>query len=190
MTTPIEQLTGAQLLELIEKPDTMMAELMEQVKAEAAHGHHHEHGEGCGCGHDHYEHEGQHHGEHHHEHGEDCGCGHGHHDHGESCGCGCHDHDHHHAEDVFNSWGIEHAVPCTREELEEIMEELAYGNQYGDVLRAKGMLPSENPGEWLYFDLVPEQFEVRIGTPDYTGKVCVIGANLKEEELNQAFGRS
>lgn len=191
VTTPVEQLSGAQLLELIEKPDTMMQELMAQVREEAEQ-HHHHHGEVCGCGHEHHEHG---------HHDETCGCGHeghehghhsetGGHDHGEGCACGCHEHGHHHAEEVFTSWGLEHAVPCTRDKLEEIMEELAYGNRYGDVLRAKGMLPSKNPGEWLYFDLVPEQYEIRMGIPDYTGKVCVIGANLITEELNQAFGRS
>lgn len=202
VTTPIDQLTGAQLLELIEKPDTMMEELMAQVKE--AHGHHHDHGEGCGC-HDHehhHDHEGHvhHHDheghEHHHDHeGHEhhhAHEGHEHHhdhDHGEACSCGCHGHDHHHhADEVFSSWGMETAVPCSRETLTEILEELAYGNGYGDVLRAKGMLPGENPGEWLYFDLVPEEYEIRTGNPDYTGKVCVIGANLKEEDLNTAFG--
>ena len=102
-----------------------------------------------------------------------------------------HDHDHHHhADEVFTSWGMETIIPCDKEGLKEILEDLAYDNKYGDVLRAKGMLPSENPGEWLYFDLVPEEYEIREGEPDYTGKVCVIGANLKEEELNKAFGRS
>lgn len=190
VTTPIEQLNGAQLLELIEKPDTMMEELLAQVKEAHSH-HHHEHGEHCGCGgHDH---------DHHHEHGEHCGCGdhdhdhehEHHHEHGEHCDCGCHDHHHdHHADEVFTSWGLETIVPCTREELKEILEELAFGNEYGDVLRAKGMLAGENPGEWYYFDLVPEEYEIRTGAPDYTGKVCVIGANLKEEALNKAFGRS
>lgn len=176
VTTPIEQLSGAQLLELIEKPDTMMEELLAQVKEEHAHHHHHEHGKHCGCGDHDHDHD------HGHDHDENCGCG-----------CGCHDHDHehdHHADEVFTSWGMETIVPCAREELEEILEELAFGNEYGDVLRAKGMLASENPGEWYYFDLVPEEYEIRTGAPDYTGKVCVIGANLKEEALNQAFGRS
>lgn len=90
---------------------------------------------------------------------------------------------------MFSSWGLETIVPCDREGLKAVLEELAFGDQYGDVLRAKGMLPSENPGEWYYFDLVPEEYEIRTGAPDYTGKVCVIGANLKEEELNRAFGR-
>ena len=235
VTTPIDQLTGAQLLELIEKPDTMMEELLAQVKEEHAHHHHHEHGGHCGCGcedhdhehehhhHDHdeecgceddHEHEHHHHDHdeecgcedhdhehehHHHDHDEECGCEdhdheheHHHHDHDEECTCGCHDHDHHHhhADEVFSSWGLETIDACSKETLTAILEELAYGNEYGDVLRAKGMLPSEKEGEWYYFDMVPEQYEIRTGAPDYTGKVCVIGANLKEDELKKAFGRN
>ena len=236
VTTPIDQLTGAQLLELIEKPDTMMEELLAQVKEEHAHHHHHEHGGHCGCGcedhdhehehhhHDHdeecgcedhdHEHEHHHHDHdeecgcedhdhehehHHHDHDEACGCEdhdheheHHHHDHDEECTCGCHDHDHHHhhADEVFSSWGLETIDACSKETLTAILEELAYGNEYGDVLRAKGMLPSEKEGEWYYFDMVPEQYEIRTGAPDYTGKVCVIGANLKEDELKKAFGRN
>lgn len=174
ITTPIDSLSGEQLLSLIEQPDTMMEDLLKQVKEEVHH-HEHVHGENCGCHGGHGDHE---HHEHHH------------HDHGEGCGCG-HDHGHNHqANEVFSSWGMETIVPCAKEELTTILEEMAFGNGYGDVLRAKGMLPGENPGEWYYFDLVPEEYEVRTGTPDYTGKVCVIGANLKEEELNNAFGRS
>ena len=220
VTTPIDQLTGAQLLALIEKPDTMMEELLAQVKEEHAHHHHHDHDGHCGCGcedhdhdhedhdHDHEEHE--HH--HHHDHDDECGCGdhdhehhhhdhdedhdheheHHHHDHDDECGCGCHDHDHHHhhADEVFSSWGLETIDACSKDQLTAILEELAYGNEYGDVLRAKGMLPSEKEGEWYYFDMVPEQYEIRTGAPDYTGKVCVIGANLKEDELKKAFGRN
>ncbi|MGL5437132.1 MAG: CobW family GTP-binding protein [Lachnospiraceae bacterium] len=199
ITTPIDSLSGPQLLALIEKPDTMMVDLLEQVKEDYHHGH--DHGEHCGCGchgdhdHDHGEHDhhhechGHHHEEHDHDHEE-----HEHHHEGEHCGCG-HDHGHHHghghqADEVFSSWGMETIVPCDKEELSAILEEMAYGNAYGDVLRAKGMLPGENPGEWYYFDLVPEEYEVRSGIPDYTGKVCVIGANLNEEKLNIAFGRS
>ena len=223
VTTPIDQLTGAQLLELVEKPDTMMEELLAQVKEEHAHHHHHHDHDGhCGCGcedhdHDHEEHEHHHHHDeecgcedhdheheehehhHHHDHDEECGCEdhdhehehHHHHDHDEECSCGCHDHDHHHhhADEVFSSWGLETIDACTKEQLTAILEELAYGNEYGDVLRAKGMLPGEKEGEWYYFDMVPEQYEIRTGAPDYTGKVCVIGANLKEEALKEAFGR-
>ena len=216
VTTPVSQLTGAQLLEIIEKPDTMEEELMKEALEafeehhhhhhdhehehdhDHEHEHHHEHGEECGCGHDH-----DHEHEHHHEHGEECGCGHDHehehehhHDHehehhhedGEECSCG-HDHHHHHADEVFSSWGTEHVQPISREELEKILDELAYGADYGDVLRSKGMVPGTE-GQWFYFDLVPEEYEIRTGNPDYTGKVCVIGANLKEEELEKAFSRS
>lgn len=208
VTTPIDQLSGAQLLELIEKPDTMMEELLAQVKEEHAHHHHdHEHGEECGCGchdhehehhhhHDHDEececHEHEHEHEHHHDHDEACEChdhDHDHHhEHGEGCTCGCHDHGHHHADEVFSSWGLETIAAIKHDDLKAILEELAFGNQYGDVLRAKGMLPGENQGEWYYFDLVPEEYEIRTGAPEYTGKVCVIGANLKDDELNKAFG--
>ena len=212
VTTPIDQLTGAQLLALIEKPDTMMEELLAQVKEEHAHHHHHDHDGHCGCGcedhdHDHEDHDHDHedhdhdHEEHehhhHHDHDDECGCEdhdheHHHHDHDDECGCGCHDHDHHHhhADEVFSSWGLETIDACSKDQLTAILEELAYGNEYGDVLRAKGMLPSEKEGEWYYFDMVPEQYEIRTGAPDYTGKVCVIGANLKEDELKKAFGRN
>ena len=200
VTTPIDQLTGAQLLALIEKPDTMMEELLAQVKEE--HAHHHDHDGHCGCGcedhdHDHEDHDHEEHEHHHHDHDDECGCGdheheHHHHDHDDECGCGCHDHDHHHhhADEVFSSWGLETIDACSKDQLTAILEELAYGNEYGDVLRAKGMLPSEKEGEWYYFDMVPEQYEIRTGAPDYTGKVCVIGANLKEDELKKAFGRN
>ncbi|MBS5282649.1 MAG: GTP-binding protein [Clostridiales bacterium] len=219
ITTPADQLEGRQLLEIIEKKDSMLEDLMAEVREsrrhEEEHEHHHEHhhGEGCGChGHEHHHEHGEgcgcHEHEHHHEHGEDCGC-HGHehhhehgedcgchdhdhhHEHGEACTCGCHDHDHHHhhADEVFTSWGMETIIPVTREQLEDVLKRLAETKEFGEVLRAKGMLPTENPGEWLYFDLVPEQYEIRGGRPDYTGKVCVIGASLKEEELNRVFGR-
>lgn len=204
VTTPVEQLTGSQLLALIEKPDTMMEELLAQVKEEH---HHHEHDENCTCGchdhdHDHHhehhhdeecgchDHEHAHDHEHHHEHGHDHE--HHHHEHDENCTCGCHDHDHHHhhhADEVFSSWGLENVDACSREALTAVLEELAHGSAYGTVLRSKGMLPSTEPGEWLYFDLVPEEYEIRTGAADYTGKVCVIGSNLNEEALSRAFGR-
>lgn len=200
ITTPCSQLSGSQLLEIIEKPVAMEEELLNEVKAHHGHHHAHEHGEHCGCGHGHdYGHE-HHHGEHcgcghdhGHDHGEHCGCGHDHdhgHEHGEHCGCG-HDHDHdHHADEVFASWGLETVHAYTKEELDVILDELANGNDYGDVLRAKGMIPSENPEEWYYFDLVPDEYEIRMGSPDYTGKVCVIGARLDEDKLKKAFSRS
>lgn len=177
VTTPISQLSGSQLLEIIEKKDDMMEDLLKEARDHAHdhghHDHHHEHGEECGCGHDHHDHD-------HHDHDH-------HHEHGEGCTCGCHDHHHHHADEVFASWGRENVTGVGREKLEEILDELAYGTKYGEVLRAKGMIPAPD-GTWLHFDLVPEQVEIREGSADYTGKVCVIGADLDEKALEEAFG--
>ena len=195
VTTPCSQLTGAQLLEIIEKEDDMAEELMREAREHMhEHHHHHDHDEECDCGcHDH---EHEHH--HHHDHDEECDCGchdhehehHHHHDHDEECDCGCHDHDHHHhhhADEVFTSWGLENVPAMSREKLEKLLDDLAYSEKYGEVLRAKGMIPGETEGVWLHFDLVPEQAEIREGMPDYTGKVCVIGAGLDEAGLKAAF---
>ena len=197
VTTPLAELGGDQLLEIIEKRDTMLDDLLEEVRE-----HHHHDGE-CGChgheGHEHHHHGGEcgchgHEGHKHHHHDGECGChgheGHEHHHHDGECGCHGHDDEgHHHADEVFTSWGMETIVPVTKDQLEDILKRLADTKEFGDVLRAKGMLPTENPGQWLYFDLVPQQYEIREGRPDYTGKVCVIGASLKEEELNSVFAR-
>ena len=150
--------------------------------------HHHDHDEECGCGHDHdHEH-------HHHDHDEECGCGydhdheHHHHDHDEECGCGHHhDHHHHHADEVFTSWGRETIKKFTREGLEKMLESLSTSEEYGVILRAKGMLPAED-GTWIYFDMVPEETEIREGSPEYTGRLCVIGSKLKEDKLAELFG--
>ncbi len=200
VTTPVSQLAGTQLLEIIEKKDNMMEELMKEAREHAhehGHHHHHDHDGECCCGHDHDHDHGEGeccgHGHHHdHEEGECCGHDHHHahhdHDHGENCTCGCHDHDHHHhhADDVFTSWGRENVTGVSREKLEQILKDLAYSGKYGEVLRAKGMLPAAD-GTWMHFDLVPEQVEIREGSADYTGKVCVIGANLDEKALEEAF---
>ena len=200
ITTPLDQLGGSQLLEIIEKKDTMLDDLLAEVRESRHHdghgeeccGHHHGHDEEC---HEHHHDHDEECHEHHHDHDEECHEHHHHHGHDEEChghhhhdGCG-HEHHHHHADEVFTSWGMETIVPVTHEQLEDILKRLSSTREFGDVLRAKGMLPTENPGEWLYFDLVPEQYEIRQGRPDYTGKVCVIGASLKEEELNSVFGR-
>ena len=149
--------------------------------------HHHDHDEECSCGHDHdHEH-------HHHDHDE-CGCGHDHdhehhhHDHDDECGCGHHhDHHHHHADEVFISWGRETIKKFTREGLEKMLESLSASEEYGVILRAKGMLPAED-GTWIYFDMVPEETEIREGSPEYTGRLCVIGSKLNEEKLVKLFG--
>ena len=181
VTTPCSQLSGAQLLEIIEKPDTMAEDLMREVEERRAHEAEHDH---------------EHH-HHHHDDDDECECGchdhdheHHHHHHDDECDCGCHDHDHHHhhhADEVFTSWGMENVAPCKKEELEAFLQDLSKGDVYGQVLRAKGMIPSETEGEWYYFDLVPEEYEIRKGQPDYTGKVCVIGAKLDEEALKKVF---
>ena len=213
VTTPIDKLTGEQLLEIIEQPTDDMAEkLLEEVK-EGHHHHHDDDDEECCCGHHHHHHddddddedEHEHH-HHHHDDDEECGCGHHHHHHDdddddedehehhhhhhdddEECGCGHHHHHHDHdADEVFTSWGLETNRTITKEKLESLLQELAHSEKYGQVLRAKGMLPDAD-GTWYYFDLVPEETEIRTGAPIYTGKVCVIGSNLKEDELKAAF---
>ncbi len=168
--------------------------------------HHHDHDEECNCGHDH-DHEHPHHDhdeecscghdhdhEHHHHDHDECGCGHDHdhehhhHDHDDECGCGHHhDHHHHHADEVFTSWGRETIKKFTREGLEKMLESLSASEEYGVILRAKGMLPAED-GTWIYFDMVPEETEIREGSPEYTGRLCVIGSKLNEEKLVKLFG--
>ncbi len=157
--------------------------------------HHHDHDHECGCGHDHDHEEHEHH---HHDHDHECGCGHDHdheehehhhHDHDHECGCGHdhHDHHHHHADEVFTSWGRETIKKYTKENLEKMLEALSASDEYGIILRAKGMLPAED-GTWIYFDMVPEETEIREGAPEYTGRLCVIGSKLNEDKLAELFG--
>ncbi len=206
LTTPWDQLDGKTILSAIEKT-SMEEELLAHIRAEheaeqAAHAHHHHEEE---HGHHHHHHEehdhacchGEHHHEHshhEHEHGEHCHHGHAHehhhheHDHGEECACGCHDHEHHghHADEVFASWGRETVKPFAQDQLEHILTELDLG-ECGAILRAKGIVPSEG-GSWLHFDYVPEEHQVRTGPADYTGRLCVIGADLNEDKLAALFG--
>ena len=156
------------------------------------HEHHHDHGEECGCGHDHEEHDH----EHHHDHDGECGCGHDHehhhhYDENGVCSCGHHHdedghHHHHHADEVFTSWGRETPRKYTKDELEQILKTLSDSEEYGIVLRAKGMLP-DTEGTWLHFDLVPGEYEIRNGSADYTGRLCVIGSKLDEAKLEKLF---
>ena len=214
ITTPIEKLEGKKLLEVMEHPVSLADELMEEeeVCPECGHvhehgehhhdhdheeheHHHHDHDEECGCGHDHDHEEHEHH---HHDHDEECGCGHDHdheehehhhHDHDHECGCGHdhHDHHHHHADEVLTSWGRETIKKYTKENLEKMLEALSASDEYGIILRAKGMLPAED-GTWIYFDMVPEETEIREGAPEYTGRLCVIGSKLNEDKLAELFG--
>ena len=161
------------------------------------HEHHHDHDGECGCGHDHEEHDH----EHHHDHDGECGCGHDHEEHDHEhhhhydengvCSCGHHHdedghHHHHHADEVFTSWGRETPRKYTKDELEQILKTLSDSEEYGIVLRAKGMLP-DTEGTWLHFDLVPGEYEIRNGSADYTGRLCVIGSKLDEAKLEKLF---
>ena len=184
ITTPVEQLEPEQVKAVMENEKTDLAS--ELLKEAHEHHHHHDHDEECECGcHDHEHH-------HHHEHDEECGCHdhehHHHHDHDEECECHDHEHHHHHADEVFISWGRETAKKYSREDLEKILAELSKdSDEYGIVLRAKGMLP-DAAGTWHYFDMVPEETEIRTGAPEFTGRICVIGSKLKEDKLTELFG--
>ena len=212
VTTPWDSLTGEQLLSAMEGKASLAAELarleMERLAAEEdheehEHHHHHDHDEHCTCGcHDH-DHDHEEHEHHHHEHDEHCTCGchdhdhdheehehHHHHDHDENCTCGCHDHEHHHhhhhADEVFTSWGVETARKFDKETVEKALQELDTG-KYGMILRAKGILPAVD-GSWIHFDYVPEESNVRSGSADVTGKLCVIGSQLDEAGVAALFG--
>ena len=185
ITTPWDEIKGEQILKVVEGQDSLEVKLLAEQHAkeealEHEHEHHHDH--------DHEEHEHHHdhdHEEHEHHHDHD----HDHEDHDENCTCGCHDHDHHHhhhADEVFTSWGKETPHKYNEDKLREILDTLADTEKYGVILRAKGIVPSD-AGEWLYFDLVPGEFEVRKGKADITGKLCVIGSKLKENDLAELF---
>ena len=152
------------------------------------HHHHHDHDGECCCGHDHDEE----HEHHHHDHDDECCCGHDHdhehhHHHDDECGCGHEHHHHHHADEVFTSWGQETVKTFTKEQIEGILKKLSEDTAYGMVLRAKGMVAGAD-GQWIYFDMVPEEYEVRDGAPEFTGRICVIGSKLAEDKLAELFG--
>lgn len=207
ITTPIEQLSGEKLLETMEGSKSLEEELLAEIVCPECGGHH-DHDEECGCGHEHHHHDHDEHEHHHHDHDEhehhdhdehehhhhDHDEHHHHdHDHGEECGCGCghdHHHDHHghhHADEVFTSWGKETIQTYTKEEISNILKTLESDSSYGTILRAKGMVAGAD-GEWIYFDMVPEEHEVRTGAAEYTGRICVIGSKLDEHKLEELFG--
>ena len=199
VSTPWEQLSGAQLLEAMERKSTLEAEMNEL--AEEAHEHHHHHGK-C-CHHDHDEHEHHHHGEcchhdhdeheHHHHHGEECHCHeheHEHHheydEHG-NCSCGHHhDHDHHHADEVFVSFGAEPTKKFNAEALKAALEGFTAVDKYGMVLRAKGIVAGDD-GKWIHFDYIPGEPDVRFGGAGVIGRLCVIGSGLKKDAVSEAL---
>ena len=199
ITTPWDELDGAAIREAMQNYKSLEETMMDEAKK--GHDHDHDHGDECTCGcHDHHHHdhddEHEHHHdhddehEHHHDHDDDHEHHHDHdhhHDHGDECTCGCHDHHHHHhADEVFTSWGKETPHKYNEDKLREILDTLADTEKYGVILRAKGIVPGD-AGEWLYFDLVPGEFEIRKGKADITGKLCVIGSKLKEDDLAQLF---
>ena len=180
ITTPWDELTGEQILAVMEQGHSLAEELMEEamkLHEEEEHEHHH-HDDDDDHEHEHHHHHHDH-DEHHHDHDE----------HGEECTCGCHDHEHHHhhhADEVFTSWGKETPRKYTKEELDEILVKLSEETEFGIILRAKGMLPAAD-GTWLYFDLVPGEYEIRNGAPDYTGRLCVIGSKMDTDKLEKLF---
>ena len=198
ITTPVALLSGKKLLEILEEPVDLKAELMKQVmEEEEEHEHHHHHHEDEDeHGHHHHHHEDdddddedehEHHHHHHDDDDDDEHEHHHHHHHGEECSCGHHHHHGHDADEVFQSWGLEQVPPISEERLRGILEKLANTDEFGTVIRCKGMVPTKTQTEWLYFDLVPGETEVRTGIPEYTGKVCVIGSDLKEDLLEKEF---
>lgn len=185
ITTPRDELTGETIMNAIENKDSLKDILLKEADICPVCGHHHEHDEHhhhdehcehehhhdheCSCEHEHHEH-------HHHEHDHECGCGHDH-----------HDHHHHHADEVFTSMGKETIKTYTKEQLEDILKTLSSSKEFGDILRAKGILPTPDK-TWLHFDLVPGEYEVRVGPADYTGRICVIGKDLLENKICELFG--
>ena len=169
ITTPWSELSGEQIVQVMERIDSLSS-TMQEMEHFHEHHHHHEHGEHCGCGHDH-DHDHEHDHEHHHEHGEHCGCG--------------HDHDHH-ADEVFTSWGVETPKKFTEEQLREILAKLEDTNRLGTILRAKGFVDASD-GEWIYFDYVPGEVDIRRGGAAVTGRLCVIGSKINEQAIKELF---
>jgi G3E family GTPase len=213
ITTPWDELDGVKILETIENAKDLESELMAEVAAmhdEHEHEHHHhdhdhehEHHHHDEDEHEHHHHHDEDEHEHHHHHDHDHEHDHHHHDkdeheHDENCTCGCHDHDHehdhdhghhhHHADDIFASWGFETPAAYSKDDIEKILAELDNEEKYGQILRAKGMVPAGD-GTWINFDYVPGESNVRKGAAEVTGKICVIGAELKEDNLKALFDR-
>ena len=175
ITTPISKLHGRDILSAIEHKNTLEAELERMHQEHIAHEHHHEHGEECHCH------------EHHHEHGEECHCHEHHHEHGEECHCHEHSGHHHHADEVFASVGVETTKKFSPDVIKEILDTFDNSTEYGMILRAKGIVESEN-GEWIHFDYVPEEADVRFGSCAVIGRLCVIGSGIDKEKIKQLFG--
>lgn len=198
VTTPWDDITGEQILAATEGKALLT---VADVEEEHEHHHHHDHEDEHEHHHHHHDHEEEHEHHHHHDHEDEHEHHHHHdhedeHEHGEDCTCGCHDHDHHHdehghhhhhhADEVFTSWGKETAKKFTADEIKQILSQLSDTEKYGLVLRAKGIVPGVD-GQWIHYDFVPEESDVRTGAADYTGRICVIGSKLNEAELEKLF---
>ena len=198
ITTPISSLTGEKLLAILEEKASLKDELIKQMEEEhhhehecCCHEHHHEHEHDCCC-HEHHEHHHEHehdcccheHHEHHHEHEHDCCC-HEHHEHHHEHDCCCGGH--HHADEVFTSWGIETPLAISKDELETFLNKLATSEELGFIIRAKGILAASDNESWYYFDFVSGEYEIRLGSADYTGRICVIGSNIDEHKIEELF---
>lgn len=177
ITTPWEQLSGAQILSAIENPLTAadMAAALAEAEEHEHHHHHHDHDHD----HDHDEHDHEHDHEHEHHHDHD-------HDHGDHCCCG-EDHHHHHADEIFDSIGFETSRKFTQDGIKAALEALDENSKYGTILRAKGIVAGED-GQWIHFDFVPGESDIRTGAADVTGKLCVIGAEVNKEAVKELFG--
>ena len=208
ISTPWEELGKDAVLHALQHGAEIEGILEEHAHEHDGHEHHHHHDDECGCGHDH-DHDHEHHHdhdhdehEHHHEYDENCTCGchdhdhehhhdhdHEEHEHHHDHDCCGHDHHHHHADEVFTSWGKETPKKFTEEGIRAILDTLSKedSDEYGIILRAKGIVPDEN-GKWIHFDLVPGEDEVRYGSAEYTGRICVIGSKLNEDKLAELFG--
>lgn len=200
VTTEWDKLSGDMIKAALEQGHDLKKEMMELISH--MHHEHHDHDHDHEHHHDHEEHEHHDHEHHHHdhEHDHDHEEHEHHHDHGPDCTCGCHDHDHeehhhdhehehhHHADEVFTSWGIETVHKFSRAELEDLLKLLSMTQDFGTVLRAKGIVQTEEGG-WLEFDMVPEETEIRDCKPDYIGRICVIGTELKKDELEKVFAK-
>lgn len=185
ITTPISELSAKRLSEILENHENietikemLLKETVEEHEHHHEYEHHHEH--------EHHDHEHEHHHDHDHEHHHEHSHEH-HHEHPADCTCGCHDHEHHHADEVFESWGMEQVSPIKKEELEKFLDKLSNTEEFGVVLRAKGIVKELDSDKWLHFDFVPEEVQIRYGEADYTGKICVIGTKLNKELLEKKF---
>ena len=210
VTTPWDSLDGKDILAAMEHKDTL-DDAVKALEEEHKHHHHHDHDEECEChGHHHHDHDeecechGHHHhdhdeecewhGHHHHDHDEECSCHEHHHEHhehehGEECSCGCHGHDHHHhhADEVFTSFGEETTKKFTMEEIKSILDQFSESDDYGMILRAKGIVECQC-GKWIHFDYIPGEPDVRTGSAGIIGRFCVIGAGIDKEKIKELFG--